>query len=69
MQTHNMLNLLQKTGAMLVGHFLLTSGRHSNLYIEKFRILENPDSLDQVCQEMAEIVKNDDMDDHLSIIK
>ena len=44
------------------GHFLLTSGKHSNIYIEKFRILENPDSLDQVCCSMADIVKNDDID-------
>ena len=40
------------------GHFLLTSGRHSNLYIEKFRVLENPSALDEVCKEMANIVKD-----------
>ena len=62
MQSHHLLNLLRETGAMLDGHFLLTSGRHSNVYIEKFRILENPDFLDQVCGAMAEIVKNDDID-------
>ena len=62
MQSHSLLNLLQETGALLNGHFLLTSGRHSNVYIEKFRILENPDSLDQVCRAMAEIVINDDVD-------
>jgi len=47
---------------MLEGHFLLTSGRHSKVYVEKFRILENPNSLDQVCQAMAEIVQGEDMD-------
>ena len=62
MQSHNLLNLLRKTGAMLDGHFLLTSGRHSNIYIEKFRILENPDSLDQVCKAMADIVINEDVE-------
>ena len=36
-------NLLEKSGAILNGHFLLTSGRHSNRYIEKFRVLEKPD--------------------------
>ena len=46
-------NLLEKSGAILNGHFLLTSGRHSNRYIEKFRVLEKPDILDKVCQEMA----------------
>ena len=62
MQSHNLLNLLRETGAMLDGHFLLTSGMHSNMYIEKFRILENPKSLDQVCLAMAKIIKNDDVD-------
>ena len=56
MQSSELLTLIQKTGAMLNGHFLLTSDRHSNIYFEKFRILENPTALDDVCREMAEIV-------------
>ena len=44
------------------GHFLLTSGRHSNVYIEKFRVLENPSALDEVCREMAKIVKDQNID-------
>ena len=47
MQSDDLLNLLKKTGAMLEGHFLLTSGRHSDIYIEKFRILEKPSSLNR----------------------
>jgi len=34
---------LAAAGAMLKGHFILTSGRHSDTYIEKFRLLERPD--------------------------
>jgi orotate phosphoribosyltransferase len=34
--------LLEEAGALLEGHFLLTSGLHSDKYIEKMRILENP---------------------------
>ena len=34
--------LLRATGAVLEGHFRLTSGRHSGVYIEKFRIMEDP---------------------------
>lgn len=37
-----MLTLLTQTGALLEGHFLLTSGRHSGQYVEKFRLLEHP---------------------------
>ncbi len=45
--------LLEDSGAILNGHFLLTSGRHSNRYVEKFRVLEKPYALDKVCEEMA----------------
>ncbi len=62
MQSGELLNLLKETGAIMYGHFLLTSGRHSNVYIEKFRVLENPAALDEVCREMAEIVKNQNIE-------
>jgi len=58
MESNKLLTLLQETGAMLDGHFLLTSGRHSNVYIEKFRVLEHPHALDDVCRAMAETVEN-----------
>lgn len=37
-----LLETLRERNAVLRGHFLLTSGLHSDLYIEKFRILEDP---------------------------
>ena len=40
MNENELIQDLKESGAMLDGHFLLTSGRHSNVYIEKFRILE-----------------------------
>ena len=57
MQSDKLLNLLKDTGAIMNGHFLLTSGRHSNIYVEKFRVLENPLALDEVCRQMSEIVQ------------
>ena len=62
MRSGELLNLLKETGAIMDGHFLLTSGRHSNVYIEKFRVLENPAALDEVCREMAEIVTNQNIE-------
>ncbi len=38
---------------MLRGHFLLTSGRHSDVYFEKFRILEQPAVLSTLCSELC----------------
>ena len=62
MESGELLTLLHYTGAMLEGHFLLTSGRHSDVYIEKFRILEDPNALDQVCRAMAEIVMDENVE-------
>lgn len=45
--------LLKESGAILTGHFKLTSGRHSNVYFEKFRVLENPAALSALCGEIA----------------
>jgi len=45
--------LLEESGAILKGHFLLTSGRHSDVYFEKFRVLEQPKVLSALCSEIA----------------
>jgi orotate phosphoribosyltransferase len=36
------LDWLRQVGAIIPGHFVLSSGRHSDLYVEKFRALEVP---------------------------
>ncbi len=43
---------------MLKGHFLLTSGLHSPVYWEKFRIIENPAAAVPLCQMIAEHFKD-----------
>ncbi len=45
--------LLEHSGAVLRGHFLLASGRHTDVYFEKFRILEQPPVLSALCAEIA----------------
>ena len=44
---------LVESGALMDGHFLLTSGRHSARYIEKFRLLEQPRLTSRLCREIA----------------
>ncbi len=46
--------LLRQVGAILDGHFLLTSGRHSPMYVEKFRLLEQPSHTERLCRLMAD---------------
>jgi len=48
------LTLLREAGAILDGHFLLTSGRHSGVYVEKFRLLERPQLTARFAEPIAE---------------
>ncbi len=50
----NLKALLEETGAILKGHFKLTSGRHSDTYFEKFRVLERPDVIEAVAKTIAD---------------
>ncbi|MGB9590675.1 MAG: phosphoribosyltransferase family protein [Candidatus Hydrothermia bacterium] len=51
------LNELERRGALLRGHFLLTSGLHSDAYFEKFRVLESPDLTRKLLSLIAEDVR------------
>ena len=45
--------LFIETNAIMEGHFLLTSGLHSPLYVEKFNVLQHPDYTEKLCRELA----------------
>ena len=47
-------SIFQKSGALLKGHFLLTSGLHSPVYWEKFRVLQFPGYTEQLCHMIAD---------------
>jgi orotate phosphoribosyltransferase len=46
--------LLREVGALMDGHFRLASGRHSPVYIEKFRLLERPPATERLCRLIGE---------------
>ncbi len=48
---------LAERGALLDGHFRLSSGRHSDRFIQKFRILEDPVVLEEIAKTFAEHVR------------
>jgi orotate phosphoribosyltransferase len=48
------LGIFKTAGAIKEGHFLLTSGLHSPVYWEKFRILQYPDLTEQLCRLVAQ---------------
>ncbi|MEI7640586.1 MAG: orotate phosphoribosyltransferase [bacterium] len=53
MSQEKTLEVFRKANAMLVGHFLLTSGKHSNIYLEKFLVLQHPTYTAELCKEFV----------------
>jgi orotate phosphoribosyltransferase len=49
----DLVEALEARGALLSGHFRLSSGRHSDRFIQKFRILEDPLLLEPVADAIA----------------
>jgi orotate phosphoribosyltransferase len=45
---------LAQRGALLEGHFRLSSGRHSDRFVQKFRLLEDPTMLEPVARALAD---------------
>ncbi len=46
--------LLREVGAVMDGHFRLNSGRHSPVYVEKFRLLQHPQHTERLCRLIAD---------------
>ncbi len=56
------LEILKEAGVLLEGHFLLTSGRHSNKYLQCAKIFQNSKYSEELCKDLAEKYKNDRVD-------
>lgn len=54
----NIETALAEVGALLTGHFLLSSGRHSDQYIEKFKLLSQPRVTEVICRTIAAYATN-----------
>jgi orotate phosphoribosyltransferase len=49
--------LFRASGALLDGHFVLSSGRHSPRYLEKFAVLQWPKRTERLCAAIVERVR------------
>jgi orotate phosphoribosyltransferase len=61
MVTDSVEEIFRKSGAVLEGHFLLTSGRHSPVYWEKFQVLQYPEYTEQLCRIIADHFRDQDI--------
>lgn len=53
MEQEKVIEIFKETGVMLEGHFLLTSGMHSNRYFQCARLFEYPNYSELLCSELA----------------
>ena len=48
-----LIEIFQKTGALLEGHFILTSGRHSSMYFQCAKVLQHPEYLHKFSKQIV----------------
>jgi orotate phosphoribosyltransferase len=53
------LSLFKEADALLQGHFRLTSGKHSEWYFEKIRLIEKPAVLDEIVGFLVDHIRSD----------
>ncbi len=53
MTSGEVLDIYRKTGALLSGHFLLSSGLHSDRYLQSALVLQQPDIATKLCAALA----------------
>lgn len=54
--------VLKEEKALLTGHFRLTSGNHSDRYIEKIKVLQNPEAVSVLCSQLTKRLKGYNFD-------
>jgi orotate phosphoribosyltransferase len=58
MTDSDVLNLFRHSGALLEGHFKLSSGLHSDRYLQSALVLQHPDFAEQLGRELSERTKH-----------
>ena len=56
------LSIFKKTDALLTGHFLLTSGRHSDRYFQCAKVLQYPEYAEKLCKIISDKFRNVEID-------
>ena len=57
MTTDEILDIFRDSGALLEGHFILSSGLRSPVFLQKARVFMHPDKAERLCRALAEKLK------------
>ncbi len=61
-KTEEVMKKFEQAGAIQKGHFKLTSGVHSNTYIQCAQIMQHPEFMHNLCSELGKKFRGDDID-------
>lgn len=61
-RSEDILEMFTRSGALLEGHFLLTSGNHSNQYFQCAKVLQYPEYAEKLCGIIADHFKDKKID-------
>lgn len=62
MNEQQLLAIYEDAGALLTGHFVLSSGRHSSRYLQSAKVLMHPQHAEALGRDLAALVSADDID-------
>lgn len=61
-KTEEVMKKFEEAGAIQKGHFKLTSGVHSNTYIQCAQVMQHPEFMHNLCSELGKKFRGDDID-------
>ncbi|MCJ7789908.1 MAG: orotate phosphoribosyltransferase [Candidatus Atribacteria bacterium] len=62
MNTEEVMRKFEEAGAIQKGHFKLTSGVHSDIYIQCAQVMQYPEFMNNLCSELGKKFRGDDVD-------
>ena len=61
-KTEEVMKRFEQVGAIQKGHFKLTSGVHSDTYIQCAQVMQHPEFMHNLCSELGKKFRGDDID-------
>lgn len=61
-KTEEVMKKFEQAGAIQKGHFKLTSGVHSDTYIQCAQVMQHPEFMHNLCSELGKKFRGDDVD-------
>ena len=68
MEKNEVLKIYKSVGALLEGHFILSSGLHSKVYLQSALIFSDPVIAKVICKKLVELIKTNINVNQLDII-